>query len=386
MNNTLLELLFRMEPDPWREQVGFSPEMAAAHERLFVPSFCEQDAIDVLNDWIYRNQPCLFGRMAAKCSFLSYCILTEKDLEQGDEAIRDKIQAARTGWTCEAFNGRKNGLIIAVVSPRVSIALPDESVKRFALRLAFLHLLEEIQPDQAFLDRIWLEKPGPAQATWEWDAGVNYFCAQGDKRWWQDHRIPGGMALSVNSVGHMVKSGILAKSMQALNDAMDTTEEDWSKVNLNSLEKALELAMRTIANASSAVSGPATQLADIPTDASGAPLVPCPTELPAALARKNYCEYLGHYHTDYTIPSEYFLPDVQRPEHLRKHVLDFTYLFHRDLENPDHERMGRGRRIRADEVMLAEGLRSKRLSRAVPKEVMISECSRLIDALETQSA
>ena len=53
--------------------------------------------------------------------------------------------------------------------------------------------------------------------TWEWLAGVNYFCAQGDRRWWHDHRIPGGMALSVNSVGHLAKAGKISEALASLN-------------------------------------------------------------------------------------------------------------------------------------------------------------------------
>jgi len=42
---------------------------------------------------------------------LSYCVLTETDLTSPDEAIRAKIQAARTAWTREGFYGQKNGFL-----------------------------------------------------------------------------------------------------------------------------------------------------------------------------------------------------------------------------------------------------------------------------------
>src|SRR6266498_3609476 len=105
---------------------------------------------------------------------------------------------------------------------------PNESPEQpQALRLCSLYLLQDIVPDQIFHDELWLEKPGRDGTTWQWLAGVNYFCAQGDKRWWEDHRIPGGMAFSVNSVGHMVKSGILAKGMLALEAALAAPPEGW---------------------------------------------------------------------------------------------------------------------------------------------------------------
>jgi hypothetical protein len=64
------------------------------------------------------------------------------------------------------------------------------------------------------------------------------------------------------------------------------------------------------------------------------------------MSNKNYCEYRGHYHTDFTLPSEYFLPDVKRPDGLRIYPFDFTYLFHKNIDNSDFKLMGEGQQIR----------------------------------------
>jgi hypothetical protein len=377
MANQLAQLLAEMRADDWRDDVGFSPELETVHQRVFAGSIDQSETIAALDDWTSKHQPCLFGRMAAKCGFLSYCVLTEDDLSRGDEVVRDKIQDARSAWTREAFHGRKNGFIIALISPRLATAVPDESVKKLALRLASLYLLTDVVPDEIFLDRIWLEKPGPAQTTWEWGAGVNYFCAQGDKRWWQDHRFPAGMAFSINSVGHMVKSGLLARAMQELNDLLAASDEDWSSMKLDSLDKALVLAMKTIANASSTTAGPATELLAIPKSTSGRRDIPCPADLPASLAAKDHCQYLGHYHTDYTVPSEYFRRDTVRPEGLSTHVLDFTYLFYQHVENPDYETMGAGRQIRESRAARPSTSFAHRFLKAIPREVMLEQCDRL---------
>jgi helicase len=42
---------------------------------------------------------------------------------------------------------------------------------------------------------------------------------------WQDHRIPGGMAFSVHSIGHLVKSGIIANAMRELGKLTGTADE-----------------------------------------------------------------------------------------------------------------------------------------------------------------
>ena len=368
-------------PDTWRQETGFSPEIEAPNGRLFHESASDADRIAVVNEWIQKHQPCLFGRIAAKSGFLSYCVLTDADLKSPDHLIRDKIQAARLEWTRDSFEGRKNGFIIVAVSEQIATATPDDSVKELALRLASLYLLQTVVPDQVFHDEIWLEKPGRDRTTWKWFAGVNYFSAQGDKRWWHDHRIPGGLAFSINSVGHMVKSGILAKAMDALEKELDSPAEGWTLSKVNSLGKALVLAMQTINSASDTVSGKATELLPIPRDDSGHPVAQCPIPLSPPLADKNFSEYRGRYHTDFTVPSEYFRPDVIRPDGIGDYILDFTYLFRNDVDNPDFTTMGSGRPIREGEGEEQSRDAAAKARKMDTEEVPLDTSERLVRAL-----
>jgi hypothetical protein len=88
---TLKDLLNQVEQDTWRQQNGFSADLDEAQRALFDPT---NDAESVLSQWIQSNQPCLFGRTAAKLGLLRYCILRESDLSS-DENVRDLIQTAR---------------------------------------------------------------------------------------------------------------------------------------------------------------------------------------------------------------------------------------------------------------------------------------------------
>jgi hypothetical protein len=213
-----------------------------------------------------------------------------------------------------------------------------------ATQLASLYLLDEtIQRDRIYTDAIYLEKPGPSRTTWKWQVGINYFSAQGDQRWWHDHRVPGGMAFSMNSVGHTVKAGIINRVMKELDSELSASSEDWDESHVDSLGKALILAMRTIAKAADATSGPATRLYDV---SERPPFIPCPVMLPPPLVSRNHCEYFGWYHTDYTLPSEYFEDSAVRPPKINSHVLDFTYLFDARPGNPDHVTIGQGLVIR----------------------------------------
>ena len=389
MASTIASFFNKLNPDSWRKQVGFSPDVEAANKTLFTPDITESNAIEILSEWLQKNQPCVFGKMAAKFGFISYCILRESDLLLPDESIYEKIQRARLKWIKEGYNGSKSNFIILVISPTISYALPDPVVAGLAQRLCSLYLQTEAKFDFVHHEQMFLEKPGPGRMTWRWLAGVNYFCSQGDKRWWQDHRIPGGLGFSVNSVGHLVKSEKIAHVMGGLNEALGiTNEEGWNDSKVDSLEKALVLAMQTISQASDTISGRATELLPLPENTQERNLPRCPVELPHSLSGKNYCAYVGYYHTDYTLPSEYFISDERRPESVEPFMLDFTYLFHKHVNNPDCWTMGEGQRIRAgDEDEIQEypdnEMDDYKQLRGRAQSVPVDHCELLMKALSS---
>lgn len=353
MTRQIADLIDQLDIDPWRESVGFSDDVQSAQMELWRSNATEDNRKQALNDWIGKFQPCLFGRIAAKLGLMRYCVISEDVLLDSDEAVRSQIQAARTHWTRDSSEGKSSGFIVLAASERIAKANPTPTLMTLACRLCSLYLLDEIVPDKIYHDRLDLEKPGHERIRWTWKAGVNYFSAQGDLRWWQDHRIPGGIAFSTNSVGHMVKSGILATMMRQVDNALGVEAEEWSLSKVDSLDKALVLAMRTIANAADGVSGKATQLLSLPigTEHASRHIEGLPTSLEA----KDATQYVGYYHTDVTVPSAYFRPDIQRPVDLTTHVLDLTYLCDASVENPDYVTMGTGQQISEDEDQFLAG-------------------------------
>lgn len=345
MAESVRRLLSNLEVDPWRKTTPFSADLEEAQLQLAATTE-EDKRIDILRKWLERSQPCLFGRIAAKLDLLSFCLLTEEDLSKPDEEISGKIQEARTAWSRLAYEGKKSGFILVALSRSIAEARPDANTFMLAQRICELYLQREILPDRIYLDTTRLEAPLYQRPTWEWPTGVNYFCAQGDGRWWQDHRFPGGMAFSVNSVGHMVKAGNIARSASELEAVLDVFDESWFPPKVESLAEALILAMRTISLASKPASGKATYLLPLAERDREKALPTCPVELPASLRDKNFCEYGGYYHTDVTLPSDYFRPEVERPADVQSLILDFTYLFDDSLDNPDHRVVGRGQRVR----------------------------------------
>ena len=371
MERNITDIVAALTPDRQRTHIGFDPDFATANNRILGGNLAEVP--DFLRDWLSRHQPCLFGRIAAKKDLLSFCILGDDDLVQGDEVVRDRIQAARLQWKKDAHFGRKSGFIILAVSRKVAEAEPNPVLQEFARRLCQLYLEDECPADQILFDDIFLEAPGHERAVWKWVTGVNVFATAADRRWWQDHRIPGGLGFSVNSVGHMVKSSQLSDLAGEIEKTFEIGTEPFAQDVVDELPKALDFAMRTILKASDAVSGKATMLLPDPGDLP----VKCPVELSPVLRGKNYCEYAGYYHTDITIPSMYFRPDVERLASSEQIPLDFTYLFRKDVGNPAFVTMGAGRRVRGE-------ARNDKAARAEPRLVTLDSETQLAQALRTQ--
>ncbi|HEX5717550.1 MAG TPA: hypothetical protein VF179_15430 [Thermoanaerobaculia bacterium] len=385
MNSGISDLLASLEPDPWRKETQFSADIRAASELLLDEAATDAQRVDVLERWFERHQPCLFGRIAARLGLIHFCILTPSDLSESDDFLRQKIQRERRAWTRKGFEGKASGFVVVALSRQIMDAVPGEAIQQLAQRLASLYLLQNIELDVIHYDEIFLEIPSNDRATWRWLCGVNYFCSQGDKRWWHDHRIPGGMAFSVNSVGHLVKSGKLLNALADL-QGLFGLEDDQSGRPIGSLEEALELAMRTISKAALTSSGKATEL--MPLAEAPCHDLSCPIELPPSLAGMSYCEYRGYYHTDITLPQVYFSPDTERTSDAKEYRLDFTYLFDRRIGNPDFLTTGEGRLIRAiypdigpEEMSLPLASETSKIQRAVPEELPIQASVRLKEAL-----
>jgi hypothetical protein len=321
-------------PDEWRISKGFSPEVEQFNKRLFDQSRSDAEHSESLREWLRKYQPCIFGRIAAgEPDLISFCILTERDLAKDDQTISDKIQRYRRNWKRQGYLGNKSAFIVAALLPAISSARPDKALLGLAIRLCELYLLkEDIRPDEILLDRITLETTSKPRQYREWETGVNFFSPQGDRRWWHDHRIPGGIVFSVNSVGHMAKSGARRNLMTQFERGEKLPVTARGKLKIDSLGTSLVYAMRTIANAQNTTSGKATRLVDLSEELETVK-PKCPIRLddflPTHLATKDYRNYKGWYHTDVTIPSDYFRPDVKRPDEIAEMDLYFTYLFDR---------------------------------------------------------
>ena len=312
MMPSVAQLIDNLASDPWRDKEDFSQDIQFANKKILDESKSDEEISWALRDWLENNQPCIFGRLAAgKVDLLSFCILRERDLEKSDTHIRDKIQRFRLLWKQEAVHGLRSGFIILAVSPRIVQAQPDDTMKELAKRLCSLYLRENIVEDTIHMDRLTLATPAapdkPDEAPcYEWRVGVNVFATAGDKRWWHDHRIPGGIAFSMNSVGHMARNG----SLRRLSDpnAKTPLKPLKGKLTIDSLGTALKFAMKTINGAQPAPSGTATCLRKLDQESYDALSPKCPFAgaVPPKLQLMDYTSYYGWYNTDVTVPSDFW--------------------------------------------------------------------------------
>lgn len=284
MSHLVRDALRRLNPDPWRAEAGFSSDVSGVHEILWSKGMDAARDAAVLSEWLEVHQICAFGRLAAKNGWLRLCILTESDLNRADERIAARIQADRMAWKREALNGKRTGFLVLAVSRTLACAAPDAALFEFAQKLGSLYLGAPPSPDTVCIDDVHLQIPDEPEFALRWEAPLNFFASQGDGRWWHDRRIPGGIAFSINSVGHMLEAGMLHGSSR---------EE--------SAHIALRMAQRTIDASTDTISGKAA------------------TVLPGAPPR-----YRAAEHTDYTLPSAYFRPERERPVQVASHVLEFT--------------------------------------------------------------
>jgi hypothetical protein len=339
------DLIEDLPQDPWREGNPFSPKMQACHEVLFRAGSSRAEMAAALDNWLASEQPCLFGRMEAKQHRLAYGLLTENDLERGDDHVRARIQDDRDAWRRWARDGESHGFIILAISPRIARAIVGPELLRLARHLCDLYLGQD-ELDRILLDDLILETQTEAGREYRaWRVGVNYFSAQGDGRWWRDHRIPGGIAFSMNSVGHMARTK--AEAMLGRNTGLADGCRDVPRERLTYW--ALPTAMKTVgAPAEGGTRG--TWLAERGRfdEDREPPTYDQRHKVFGDLTHFSENRYLGRYHTDETIPSPYFdasITDLTGAS-LRDNLY-FTYLH--SPRDPDYTTMGIGALIQAME-------------------------------------
>lgn len=337
-----------LERDTWRDTNPFSENLATAARAINHPFATDGDRQDALNAWMQRYQPCLFGRVAAAAKAIHYCFITDADIKRSDQHVQSKIRHSLILWRQRSlrphasFSTPAHGFVLVVASERVAYARPDGNLRRFAECLRDLWGCPAEQTNHGLVntESLYLERPSDS-LTLRFIFSVDFFAAQGDGRWWEDHRVPGGIAFTANSAGHM------------------RLYREWYQGKSSQIEWVLKTAMETIDYAADTPFGKATWLKPIINNRVVVDRLACPFADPSALKDKlkgkDWTRYGGHLHTDLSIRSEFF---YERPEksaeiQAQEYLQDFTYIF--DTGSHDHVRFIAGQNVSSEEVVSAIG-------------------------------
>jgi hypothetical protein len=312
---SLTQLLDRLEGDSFRTKVPFSTDIKTACEVLLNPFARDDERKVAIRGWVAKNQPCVFGQVAAQGDRLFISVIDDDLLGKGDLAVMEKLQRDRRTWKHWSMEGKgRHGFLLVVLSPKLHNAAPNRALKDLADRIRDLFGADS-QPDEVGNDMVyeWLYLKNPKTRRYhKFRVILDFFASAGDGRWWSDHRFPGGFAFTFNSLGHMART------------------REWYERNTNPTEWAAKLAMLTIANAHPhQIHGRATSLIELQ---NGKPRKPMrcpftnPDTLPAPIKGKDWTTYQGFHHTDHSVRAEFF-DSREGPDRSRgQYSLDFSYI------------------------------------------------------------
>jgi hypothetical protein len=311
----LAELLNRLDGDEWRKQNAFSSDISISSEVLLHPYARDDEQQLAAKAWISKFQPCVFGQVAARANSLYIAVVTDADMSEGDDALRERLDLEKKTWKQWSLEGGgRHGFLVIFASPKLHHAAPNQALKEVSEYLRGLFVqppTKDTAGNDVCHEWLYLKRPNSVEYV-KFRVILDYFASAGDKRWWHDHRFPGGIAFTLNSVGHMVRT------------------KEWYENLKNPVEWSARMAMLTISNAFEHPEfGKATHLLDLQ---DGKPLKQheCPfssaDKIHERLRGKDWTTYSGSHHTDHSVRAEFFdqhtAPDRDHGEYL----LDFTYL------------------------------------------------------------
>ena len=317
----LLAMKLRGSRDPLRSRSGFSDDIQQANAVLHNSRVPRPRKIAAYRNWLRTEQPCVFGRSAAGKRQVFICLLDEREIllmRRGDHDLRDTIEDHRRVWKRHALHGRSSSFVIIVLSPTLCMVPPGSELKEACRRLMELYVGASV-PDDTILaqhEYVYLAKTiDEKRVLLKFATLPNIFCPQGDKRWWHDHRTPGGIMITSNALGHFMHC-------QKPSGPPDT-------------RKALKQAFMTIQNAFTSgnrrLRQPSTCLESRP------PNEPSPLENDRTYSSFSAQRYHGWFNTDHLIPSVFF--ENAQPKHEYRD-LDFSYIH--DPETEDYAELMAG--------------------------------------------
>lgn len=324
LSEMLLNNRFHGALDAFRARRPFSTDMEAVHAVLFNPKYDRQTKIKAYRGWLEKNQPCVFGKTAATNKNVYICLLEEHEIlrmQRGDADVMNTLQDHRQVFKRLALEGLVSSFIILLTSRQLITKEPTGDLKEICRRLMELYMQIGVSDDTIHTEREYVFLRRPGNTVLKFSTLPNIFCAQGDGRWWHDHRTPGGLMITSNALGHF---------MYARNKKPD--------LDATLCASALEHAMRTIANARKDPSDGKSKYAHCPATflVPRQETDPSPLRPTSEFASNSPDHYAGYFHTDHLIPSVFFQKDRDPKTAARYDELSFRYIFDGVIDPEGH--------------------------------------------------
>lgn len=330
----LLDINYHGLDDRFRKTHPFSEDIESAQAILFNPRYDKWKKLDAYRRWLVGGQPCLFGKAVARNKQVFICLLEEHEIlcmKNGDDDLRDTIQDHRQVWKRYALDEPFSSFLVVLLSKRLVNKEPSDKLKEVCRRLLELYMeVDRVNDDTILPQREYVFMRVPQKESepklLRFGTLPNVFCAQGDKRWWHDHRTPGGIMITSNALGHFE---YYRNGEGVLGDKEKT--------------HALDNAMRTISNAfgndkkrRGLVHCPATKLVPL---AEGEAT---PIREGSDLHKYSPSHYEGFFHTDHLIPSVFFSKERDPKELTIYDNLSFQYIYDAEGDPIDHKELMTG--------------------------------------------
>lgn len=325
------ELLKCLQGDNLRKTQRFSDDIREANELLHNRATYDDERWDCMRTWCQTNQPCQFGIRAAQDNRIHFSFLTHEAIsEWSDSEIAAKISEDKKLWKQRAAfdpDRAAHSFMLVVASQIVALAAPDANLEAFSNRLLELagwsvgaHRAAR-RVNEVSSDFLYLRNPQDGQ-LYGFQFNVDFFACAAHDRWWHDHRAPGGIAFTANSLGHM------------------RAFREWYLKKTGDLDAwAVKMAMVTIDNAE-AGKVPGKPNSPAPADGrvtwlrplrAGTPFISdirSPLkQTPASLQEKDWTKYEGFLHTDHAVRREFFQDRDVPPTFEQPYLMDFMYMY-----------------------------------------------------------
>lgn len=379
---TINELLQRLQGDNLRKSRRFSDDIREANELLHNRAAFDDERWDCMRNWCQANQPCQFGIRAAQENRIHFSFLTHEAVSQwSDGEIAEKISEDKKLWKQRAAfdpDRAAHSFMLVVASQSVALAAPDANLEAFSN-----HLLELAgwsvgahrsarRVNEVSSDFLYLRNPQDSR-LYGFQFNVDFFACAAHDRWWHDHRVPGGIAFTANSLGHM-----RAFREWYLKKAGDASE--WAvKLAMVTIENAEPGKVPSKPNSAAPAGGRVTWLRAL---RDGKPFIsdiPSPLkQTPSSLQNKDWTKYEGFLHTDHAVRSEFFQDRDVPPTFEQPYRMDFMYIYAKS--QGEFVEFTQGKPFADDKVFAEIGRPEDWSHRATPPKRMRSDSDSLLVA------